>query len=105
MPPLLTDRAKMENSNLGSRLDSWKEIATYLRRGERTEKRWETARGLPIHRVPGGGRGSVYAYTAELAEWLKSSPAPAKEQKPEKEQEEVLIQEPEEEPEPEDIPA
>src|ERR1700689_3687633 len=75
MPPLLTDRAKMENPSLGSRLDSWKEIATYLRRGERTVKRWETDRGLPIHRVPGGGRGSVYAYTAELAEWLNSSPA------------------------------
>jgi len=105
MPPLLTDRAKMENSNLGSRLDSWKEIATYLRRGERTVKRWETDRGLPIHRVPGGGRGSVYAYTAELAEWLKSSPAPEREQEPEKEQEEVLIQEPVEEVEPEDIVA
>ena len=99
MPPLLTDRAKVENPNLGSRLDSWKEIATYLRRGERTVKRWETDRGLPIHRVPGGGRGSVYAYTAELTEWLKSSPAP------EKEQEEVLIQESVEEAESEDIPA
>ena len=93
----------MENSNLGSRLDSWKEIATYLRRGERTVKRWETDRGLPIHRVPGGGRGSVYAYTAELAEWLKSSPA--REQELEKEQEEVLIQESVEEAESEDTPA
>jgi tetratricopeptide (TPR) repeat protein len=99
MPPLLTDRAKMENPSQGSRLDSWKEIATYLRRGERTVKRWETDRGLPIHRVPGGGRGSVYAYTAELTEWLKSRPAP------DKEQEEVFIQEPVEEAESEDIPA
>src|SRR3984885_7690662 len=74
MPPLLTDRAKMENPSQGSRLDSWKEIATYLRRGERTVKRWETDRGLPIHRVPGGGRGSVYAYMSELTEWLNSSP-------------------------------
>ena len=65
----------MEDPDLGNRLDSWKEIASYLRRGERTVKRWETDRGLPVHRVPGGGRGSVYAYTAELAEWLKSSPA------------------------------
>jgi tetratricopeptide (TPR) repeat protein len=62
-----------------TRLDSWKEIATYLRRGERTVKRWETERGLPIHRVPGGGRGSVYTYTAELAEWLKSIPVPEEE--------------------------
>jgi len=94
----------MENPNLGSRLDSWKEIATYLRRGERTVKRWETDRGLPIHRVPGGGRGSVYAYTAELAEWLKSSPAPEKEQEPERDQEEVFIQEAVEDAEPEGIP-
>jgi tetratricopeptide (TPR) repeat protein len=67
------DRANTENPSQGTRLDSWKEIAAYLCRGERTVKRWETDRGLPIYRVPGGGRGSVYAYTAELAEWLKSS--------------------------------
>jgi tetratricopeptide (TPR) repeat protein len=95
MPPLLTDRP---NSTLGNRLDSWKEIATYLRRGERTVKRWETDRGLPIHRVPGGGRGSVYAYTAELAEWLKSSPSA------ETDPVEVLAQEPLEEAESEGIP-
>jgi tetratricopeptide (TPR) repeat protein len=79
MPTPSTDRAHAENINLGTRLDSWKEIANYLCRGERTVKRWETDRGLPIHRVPGGGRGSVYAYTVELAEWLKSS----KDQQPE----------------------
>jgi tetratricopeptide (TPR) repeat protein len=42
---------------------------------ERTVKRWDAVRGLPIHRVPGGGRASVYAYTAELDEWLKSTKA------------------------------
>src|ERR1700685_4384659 len=54
------------------RLDSWKEIAAYLGRGERTAKRWESERSLPVHRLPGGGRGSVYALAAELDEWLKS---------------------------------
>ncbi|MGB7434921.1 MAG: hypothetical protein WBW49_05825 [Candidatus Acidiferrum sp.] len=54
------------------RLDSWKEIADYLGRGERTAKRWEAERALPVHHVPGGGHGSVYAYTAELDEWLLS---------------------------------
>jgi len=43
---------------------------------ERTVKRRDADRGLPIHRVPGGGRASVYAYTAELDEWLKSTQAP-----------------------------
>src|SRR5271165_936357 len=54
------------------RLDSWKEVADYLSKGERTAKRWESERSLPIHHVPGPGRGSVYAFTAELDEWLLS---------------------------------
>lgn len=33
-------------------------------------RRWEIERGLPVHRVPGMGRGGVYAYTTELEEWL-----------------------------------
>jgi tetratricopeptide (TPR) repeat protein len=61
-----------ENAQLGTRLDCWKEIAAYLGKGERTVKRWEKERGLPTHRVPGSGRASVYAYTAELDEWLTS---------------------------------
>jgi tetratricopeptide (TPR) repeat protein len=55
----------------GKRLDSWKEIASFLGRAERTVKRWETERGLPVHRVPGGGRSAVFAYSNELVDWLK----------------------------------
>ncbi len=55
----------------GRRLDSWKEIAAFLGRAERTVKRWEAERGLPVHRVPGGGRSAVFAYSSELADWLK----------------------------------
>ncbi|MGC2231232.1 MAG: hypothetical protein WBA09_06995, partial [Candidatus Acidiferrum sp.] len=55
----------------GKRLDSWKEIAAYLGRGERTVKRWETERKLPVHRLPGAGRSAVFAYAGELTEWLK----------------------------------
>jgi hypothetical protein len=62
-----------EPANL--RLDSWKEIASYLGRGERTVKRWECDRALPVYRLPGGGRGSVYAFTSELDEWLLSAKA------------------------------
>jgi tetratricopeptide (TPR) repeat protein len=57
------------------RLDSWKEIAAFLDCGERTVKRWETERGLPVHRMPGSGRGRVSAYTAELSRWLEASGA------------------------------
>jgi tetratricopeptide (TPR) repeat protein len=64
MPPL--DPSPRNNR----RLDSWKEIGAFFGRDERTAKRWETARGLPIHRVPGAGRANVYAYTDELADWL-----------------------------------
>jgi tetratricopeptide (TPR) repeat protein len=55
------------------RLDTWKEIGAFFGRDERTVKRWEDQRGLPVHRVPGSGRGSVYAYTSELSEWLKTA--------------------------------
>ncbi len=72
MPLHSTDPVKPEKSDRGGRLDSWKEIAAYLGRGERTVKRWESDRGLPAYRVPGGGRACVYAYTAELDEWLGS---------------------------------
>jgi tetratricopeptide (TPR) repeat protein len=53
------------------RLDSWKEIANFFGRDERTVKRWEKDRGLPIYRVPGSARGGVFAYAEELTEWLR----------------------------------
>ncbi|MGD0401704.1 MAG: tetratricopeptide repeat protein [Candidatus Acidiferrales bacterium] len=53
------------------RLDTWKEIGAFFGRDERTVKRWEVTRGLPVHRVPGAGRANVYANTKELIEWLK----------------------------------
>ena len=51
-------------------LTTWKAIAAYFQIEERTAKRWEKERGLPVHRPPGGKRGSVFAYTAELEAWL-----------------------------------
>jgi adenylate cyclase len=51
------------------RLDSWKEIAAYLKRGARTVQRWEREEGLPVHRLVHGTLGSVYAYRAELDRW------------------------------------
>ena len=55
----------------GKRLDSWKEIAAFFGRADRTVKRWEVERGLPVHRFPGNGRSAVFAYSDELADWLK----------------------------------
>ena len=56
---------------LNRRLDSWKEIAGFFGCDERTVKRWEKERGLPVHRLPGIGRGKVFAYSDELSDWLK----------------------------------
>lgn len=53
------------------RLESWKEVAAFFGRTDRTVKRWETERGLPIHRPPGAGKGRIYAEVDELEAWLK----------------------------------
>jgi Tol biopolymer transport system component len=50
-------------------LESWKEIAAYLKRDVRTVIRWEKAEGLPVHRQMHQARGSVFAYTSELDAW------------------------------------
>lgn len=61
----------------GPRLESWKEIAAYLRRDVRTVQRWEQTDGLPIHRLRRAQRPIPYAYAAELdAWWAGRSDAP-----------------------------
>lgn len=61
----------------GQRLESWKEIAAYLRRDVRTVQRWEQTDGLPIHRLRRAQRPIPYAYAAELdAWWAGRSDAP-----------------------------
>jgi Tol biopolymer transport system component len=57
-------------SSSGTRLDTWKEIALYLGRNERTVQRWEMERKLVVHRLPGMKRGGVYAFTDELDAWM-----------------------------------
>lgn len=51
------------------RLDGWKAIAGYFRRDRTTVMRWARERELPVHRLPGGKQGSVFAYEHELAAW------------------------------------
>lgn len=62
-PPDAPDR------HANDRLDSWGEIATYLRRGIRTVRRWEREEGLPVHRHLHRKSGSVYAFRTELDAW------------------------------------
>ncbi|MBI1750771.1 MAG: helix-turn-helix domain-containing protein [Acidobacteria bacterium] len=59
----------MAGSSSDNRLDSWKEIAAYLRCDERTAMRWQDE-GLPVHHVGGRGRGRVFAYNQEIDAWL-----------------------------------
>lgn len=54
------------------RIDGWKSIGGYFGRDRTTAMRWAEARGMPVHRVPGGKRASVFAYRHELDEWLKA---------------------------------
>jgi TolB-like protein len=61
------------------RLDSWKEIATYLSRDVTTVQRWEKREGMPVHRHLHDKRGSVYALTGELDAWVRSRRLPVEE--------------------------
>jgi tetratricopeptide (TPR) repeat protein len=63
------------------RIDSWKEIAAFFGRDERTVKRWEKERGLPVHRLP-GERGGVFAWSHELTLWLNSTTVASGESSP-----------------------
>ncbi len=54
------------------RLRSWKEIGRWFGVAERTAKRWEATRGLPVHRVPGDVGAAVFAFESELSAWLNS---------------------------------
>src|SRR5271155_3890397 len=68
------------------RLDSWKEIAAYLKREVRTVQRWEKAEGLPVRRHQHDKLSSVFAYRSELESWwherqqvLEKEPEPVEE--------------------------
>lgn len=56
----------------GPRLESWKAIADFLKVDTRTARRWEKERGLPVYRIPGGGRRAVYADIDEIEKWFRS---------------------------------
>jgi hypothetical protein len=62
-------RRPMRNSNT---LQSWKEIAAYVKRGVRTVQRWERDGGLPVRRPRPGDRSPVFAFPEELDAWLRT---------------------------------
>ena len=54
---------------MDERLDSWKEIAAYLKRDVSTVQRWEVREHMPVHRHLHDKLGSVYAFRSELDQW------------------------------------
>ena len=63
-----------------NRLDSWKEIAAYLKRDVTTVQRWEKHEEMPVHRHLHDRIGSVYAFTSELDAWQLSRKVPLEEE-------------------------
>ncbi|MGH9519266.1 MAG: TolB family protein, partial [Terriglobales bacterium] len=56
----------------GERLESWKEIAAFLKRDVTTVQRWEKREGMPVHRHFHQKAGSVHALRPELDAWVRS---------------------------------
>ena len=58
-----------DSSQSGRRLESWKDIAAYLRRDVRTVQRWEKREGLPVRRHLHHERATVFAFADEIDAW------------------------------------
>src|ERR1700759_5618112 len=52
-------------------LESWKQIAAYLDRSERTVRRWEATEGLPVHRREHEKQDTVFAFRHEVEAWSR----------------------------------
>jgi hypothetical protein len=61
------------------RLESWKEIAGFIGRSERTAMRWAQRRGMPVRQIPGGKGAGVYASRSEIDAWMGKHPKPESE--------------------------
>src|SRR6266849_1331536 len=69
IPDDALDQRGGNKSIAGDRLDSWKEIAAYLRRSVRCVQRWERTEGLPVLRHQHAKGATVYAYRHEVDQW------------------------------------
>jgi hypothetical protein len=67
-------------------LESWKQIAAYLDRSERTVRRWEASEGLPVHRRGHERQDTVFAFKHEIEAWSRlrtKCPGPSSDHEPE----------------------
>jgi hypothetical protein len=76
-PPGLTQVPSIPTEDVPrDRLDSWKDIAAYMRRDTKTVQRWEKREGMPVHRHLHDKMGSVYAFRSELDTWAQNRRLP-----------------------------
>lgn len=69
-------------SHVSDRLDSWKSVASFLRRDIRTVQRWEANEGLPVYRLRSSRRGPIYAYKTEIEAWWKARESTLRQRQP-----------------------
>ena len=54
------------------RLDSWKEIASYVKRDISTCHKWSKKLGFPVYRIDKKScRSRVFSYKSEIDSWFK----------------------------------
>jgi Tol biopolymer transport system component len=70
-PPASANGASIRGQP-NDRLDSWKKIASYLKRDVSTVQRWERREAMPVHRHLHDKQGSVFAFRSELDAWWES---------------------------------
>jgi hypothetical protein len=67
---------EVESADGYDQLESWKEIATFIDRDQRTAMRW-AKQGMPVRRVPPDSpRGRVFGSKTEISRWLEGQPEP-----------------------------
>jgi Tol biopolymer transport system component len=71
LPQQRTGRRRVVSEHPPERLDSWKDIAAYLKRDVSTVQRWEKREGMPVHRHQHDKLGSVYAFPSEIDAWVR----------------------------------
>jgi hypothetical protein len=49
-----------------------KQIANHLQKSTRTVRRYARMRRFPVYRIP--GTGTLFAFRAELNDWIRTSP-------------------------------
>jgi tetratricopeptide (TPR) repeat protein len=79
-PSIMIETSGSENRSprgcSDDRLDSWKQIAVYLKREVRTVQLWEKNERLPVRRHWHTKLGTVYAYRSEIDKWQQGRSGP-----------------------------